>query len=160
MNASNLTGGAILGSAVADGDQLYLFDISSSGAARTKSLTVKEARRGLGVFGYNAQSNAAGNITVTPGDFCGDHLEVITASGSAGTRTCTIADGSSTTRYAGNRASLLFVLPGTAGLIYTVLNTAGDTLFTVQDDGSGDDCRLDLYHNGTKWQTLGHVYPV
>jgi hypothetical protein len=160
MNASNLTGGAIAGSNVADGDQFYLFHVSASGIARTKSLTRKEARRAFGDE-FNAQTWSAGSsLTVTPGDYVQHHLEELTITLSAGSYVLTVADGTSSTRFAGNRTELLLKLPGTAGISIAIKNGAGTTLATVADDGSGDDALVELYHNGTTWKAKRATYPT
>lgn len=152
MNASNLTGGAFLGKNVAVGDQLYLFDVSASGVARTKSLTVAEARRGLGLQTCNAQGWASGALAIIPGTFVNHHVEELTVTLGAGTATLTMTDGDDTSRFAGNQAELVFILPGTSGLIIEVRNTANDLLCTVTDPGSAARRLAKLYHNGTKWK--------
>lgn len=159
-NPSNYPGGNILGINVADGDQLTLFDISSSGSARTKGMTVKETRRGLGLFNGNAQTWSSGALTITPGDFVNHHLEELTITLAAGTYTLTIADGDATKRFDFNRADLLFKLPGTLGLTINIRNSTGDALATVQDDGSGDDYLVELYYRAGKWRALRKTFPL
>jgi len=150
---------AILGADVADADLFYLFDISASGKARSKKLTRKEARRALG-DGYNAQTWAAGSVTLTPADYQGYHLEVITVTLSAGSYDLTVADGTSSTRYADNRVELLIKLPGTSGISIAIKNGAGTTLVTLSDDGSGDDALIELYHDGSVWRAKRATYPT
>lgn len=159
MNATNLTGGNITGANVANDDLLYIFDVSASGVARTKAITRTEARRALG-SGYNAQTWASGALTITPGDYVGQHLEILTVTLSSGAAVLTVADGTSSTRYAGNRCDLLLKLPGTAGISIAVKNGAATTLVTVADDGSGDDALVELYHDGTVWRLLRATYPT
>jgi hypothetical protein len=159
MNPSNLTGGALTGAQVASGDRWYVWDVSASGVARQKYITTTEVRRAL-AEGYNAQTWASGTLTITPGDFVQRHLEVLTVSLSAGAATLTVADGSSLTRFAGNRLELLFLLPATAAIVITILNSNGDTLGLVESDGTGDDALVELYHNGTTWQPLRKTSPL
>lgn len=150
---------AILGSDVADTDLLYLFDVSATGKARSKKLTRKEARRALG-DGFNAQTWAAGNLTLTPADYQNFHLEILTVTLGAGAYTLTVADGTASTRFAGNKVDLLIKLPGTAGIAIAVKNGGGDTLVTIGDDGTGDDAEVSLYHDGTGWRPRRITYPT
>lgn len=159
MNPSNLTGGALAGSDVAAGDRFYIWDVSASGIARQKYITRTEIRRALG-DGYNAQTWASGALTITPGDYVQRHLEVITVTLSAGAATLTVADGTSLTRFSGNRLELLFLLPATAGIVITLVNSTGATLGYVESDGTGDDALVELYHNGTQWQGLRKTAPL
>lgn len=157
-NLSQLT--AITGADLAAGDLFYVFDVSASGVARSKKITRTELRRALGE-GHNAQTWASGaTLTLTPGDYVQRHLEILTISLSAGSYTLTVADGSASTRFAGNLCTVLFKFSGTAGVTVAVQNGAGDTLHTAGDDGTGDDYRVDLYHDGTSWRLLGRQYPV
>lgn len=159
MNATNLTGGNITGANVANDDLLYLFDVSASGVARTKAITRTETRRALG-DGFNAQTWASGSLTLTPGDYVGRHLEILTVTLSAGAAVLTVADGSASTRFSGNRCEILLKLPGTSGISIAVKNGAGSTLVTIADDGTGDDALIELYHNGTSWALLRATYPT
>ncbi len=54
----------------------------------------------------------------------------------------------------------MFRLPATAGVIITIKNTTGDTLYSIETDASGDDALFELYHDGTKWNPLRSTYPV
>jgi hypothetical protein len=150
---------AIAGADVAAGDLLYVFDISASGKARSKKITTAEARRMLG-DGYNAQTWAAGNLAITPGSYVQRHLEILTVTLSAGAATLTATDGTASTRFSGNRLDLLILLPGTAGVVITIVNSTGDTLAIVEDDGSGEDAFVELYHNGTKWKAIRKTLPT
>ena len=105
-------------------------------------------------------THSSASLTITPGDYVQRHLEVITVTLSAGTYTLTLADGIASTRFAGNRIELLIKLPGTSGIIINVTNGAGNIERVVTDDGSGDDCRVELYHNGTSWKLLASQYPA
>lgn len=158
-NGSNLPGGAITGAQVAAGDLFYIWDISATGIARTKSITVAELRRALGE-GYNAQTWASGALTITPGDYVQRHLEILTVTLSAGTYTLTVADGTASTRFGGNRLQILLKLPGTDGIVVNVTNGAGSVEKVVRDDGTGDDHLVELYHNGTSWKLLTSQYPA
>jgi hypothetical protein len=151
---------AITGADVAAGDLFYVFDVSASGKARSKKITRTELRRAL-AEGYNAQTWASGStLTITPGDYVQQHLEVLTITLTAAAYTLTVADGTASTRFAGNRCALLLKFSGTAGVQIAVKNGAAATLHTAEDDGTGDDYRVDLYHDGTSWQLLGRQYPV
>jgi hypothetical protein len=158
MNPSNLTGGTLAGADVADADRFYVWDVSASGIARQKYITRPEKRRALAPT-YNAQTWSSGALTITPGTYVGRHLEILTVSLSAGSFTLTVADGSAATRFAGERLDLLLLLPATAAVIITLANSTGDTLTLIETDGTGDDCLVELYHNGTKWQGLRKTLP-
>lgn len=150
---------AIAGADVAAGDLLYVFDVSASGKARSKKITRTEARRMLG-DGYNAQTWAAGALTITPGDYVQRHLEALTLTLSAGSYVLTVADGTASTRFAGNRCDLLINLPATSGISIAVKNGAATTLVNVESDGVAAACLVELYHDGTNWQALRKTHPT
>lgn len=150
----------LTGAAVADGDIFYVTDVSEATAAnKDKGITRTELRRALAGT-YNAQTWASGALTLTPGTYVGRHLEVITVTLGAGAFTLTVTDGSASTRFSGERLDVLFMLPATAAIVITVVNSTGDTLAYVESDGTGEDCFLELYHNGTKWLGLRKTLPT
>lgn len=110
-----------------------------------------------GANSYNASSNSTGNTTITPTQ--SNHIEVVTFSGTAGTRIL-ILDASA--QLVGNVAKLRLNLPATAAIVVEVRNaTSGGTLlFSITTDGSGDDAYLELYFDGSAWQRLFNVLPV
>lgn len=152
--ARPLTAGSI-----ARNDLFYVADVSETTAAnKDKAILVSELNRALaGTF--NAQTWSAGGLTLTPGAYVGRHLEVLTVSLAAGSYTLTVTDGSASTRFAGERLDILFKMPGTAGISLTVQNSTGDVLAYIDTDGTGDDCLLELFHNGTKWDGLRKTLP-
>lgn len=159
-NLSELT--ALLATEIADGDLLYVFDVSASGVARSKKMTRKEARRAFAARGYNATTNSSGNTTVTPESFIGEHTEEITVSGVARTSVIILTAGDGTTRYAGERLALSLRLQATSAIVLEVRDNAvdGTLLFSLTTDGTGDDALLEFVHNGTAWKPLRATYPT
>lgn len=149
----------LTGANLARNDILLVADVSETTTAnKDKGIIVAELNRALsGTF--NAQTWSAGGLTITPTAYVGKHLEVLTVSLAAGSYTLTVTDGSGSTRFAGERLDIFFKLPATAGIALTVQNSTGDVLAYIDTDGTGDDCLLELFHNGTKWDGLRKTMP-
>lgn len=150
----------ITGANLARNDILLIADVSETAASnKDKGIIVSELNRALSGT-YNAQTWSAGGLTLTPGAYVGRHLEVLSITLAAGSATLTIADGTASTRFAGERLDVLFLMPVTPGISITVQNSTGDVLAYVATDGTGESCFLELYHNGTKWAGLRKTLPT
>jgi hypothetical protein len=110
--------------------------------------------------GFNAQAWDAGSLSVTADANAKKHLEVITVGLAAGAALLTVDDETSISRAPNNRLDIMFRLPVTVGIIITIQNTTGDTLYSIETDASGDDALFELYHDGTKWNPFRSTYPV
>jgi len=102
-------------------------------------------------------TNNSGNSTIVPAS--ANHIEILTLGGVARTSHFAI---STTGRVTGDRLTLLFVNPATAGIEEIVNNgTVGGTqLADYTTDGSGTDpFRMDLYFEIT-WQRLASTVPA
>lgn len=150
----------LAGADVADGDIFYVTDVSESTAAnKDKGIVRSQLRRALAGT-YNAQTWSSGALTITPGTYVGTHLEVLTCTMGAGSYALTLADGTGSTRFAGERLTVLLKLPATSSITITVSNSTGDELVNVATDGTGDDAVVEFYHDGTKWQGLRKSHPL
>ena len=148
----------ILGSAVASGDALPLLDVSASGLGKDAMITAAELRKALST--YAASANSTGDTTITPGVVALQHLEVVTVTGSAGTRKIILA--TSSTPAAGCRCTVRLNLPATASILLDFRNAtdAGTQLTTMETDGSGDDAVAEFYYDGSAWQFLKFNLPA
>lgn len=145
-------------SALAQGDGLSALDVSATGLAKDAVLTIAELVKALSAT--NASANSTGNTTITPHACAVQHTEVLTLTGSAGTRIIILA--TSANPLAGARVSLRLALPATAAIIVEVRNaTSGGTLLaSLETDGSGSAAALDFYYTGSAWALLSAIYPT
>lgn len=148
----------LLGSALVRGDAVPVLDVSATGLGKDAMSTVLELMKALATRG--AQANSTGNSTVTPGACAIQHTEIITLTGSAGTRIIILDVASAPT--AGARCLVRIECPATASILLDFRNgTAGGTqLTTAETDGSGDDMVAEFGGTGTAWEFLRFVSPA
>jgi hypothetical protein len=112
-----------------------------------------------GFVSHHAQSNGGGNMVVTPTSQV--HTEVITITGSAGTRQVVVGAAGLD---AGARIGLKFVLPATAGINLQVYDqaTSGPLLTTVTSDSSGftPTAKANLFFDGANLQRDELIIPA
>jgi hypothetical protein len=120
------------------------------------SITIATTRRS---GSYNAQSNSSGTSTITPVPTSMQHVEMITFSGSAGTRTIVLDTAD---RVAGDMCFLRMTVPATANIVVEVRNsTSGGTLLSqLTTDTSGDDASFTYVYTGSAWTPFTFAYPV
>lgn len=108
---------------------------------------------------YNASTNSAGDTTVTPDGDAIDHTEIVTFSGSAGTRNVLI-DASDLDE--GYHVIVRLALPATAGIVVNIYQdtAAGTLLTTVTTDASGDDLCAEYVFDGTNLKAVRTAYPA
>lgn len=148
----------ILGSALVRGDAVPVLDVSATGLGKDAMATMLELMKALATRG--AHANSTGNSTVTPGACAIQHTEIITLTGSAGTRKIILDVANAPT--AGARCLVRIECPATAGLLLDFRNaTAGGTqLTTAETDGSGDDMVAEFGGTGTAWEFLRFHNPA
>lgn len=138
---------------------LYLDDPSAAAGSKDKAGQVTELRKALS--GYHASaSSATGTTTVTPGVLAMQHLEALTVTGAAGTRTIVL--DTSNTPAAGDRIALRLLLPAVSSILLDIRNgtAAGTQITTLESDGTGSGALMEFYFDGTAWQLLSVVSPV
>lgn len=153
-----ISGSPLTGAEAALADGLYLYDASASGSAKSKGITLGELVKALRTF--NAQANSTGDSTATAGVLSIIHTEVITFSGSAGTRIVALAIPTGLS--AGARLVVRSVLPATAGIVVELRNatTGGTLLATFTTDGATLTAVHEFYFNGTAWALLSSAIPA
>lgn len=109
--------------------------------------------------GYHATANSTGDSTITPSSTSQHHTEVVTISGSAGTRNFAVA---TTGRTAGDTCTVVLALPVTASILVNVRDASatGTVLAAITTDGSGEDCAIDLVYTGTAWVRSRVSFPA
>ena len=145
-------------SVLAQGDGLAALDVSGTGITKDAVLTIAEMVKALSAS--TASANSTGNTTVAPHACALQHTEVITFTGSAGTRIVIIDVAQSP--LSGARAGLRLALPATAAIIIEVRNatSGGSLLASLETDGSGSAATLEFYYNGSAWALLTAIYPT
>lgn len=148
----------LLAAALAQGDALPVLDVSATGIAKDAMATLAELVKALSAT--TASANSTGNTTITPHALGVQHTEIVTLTGSAGTRILILA--TSTSPLAGARVSLRLNLPATAAIVIEVRNaTSGGTLLaSLETDGSGSAAYLEFYYTGSAWALLSTTYPT
>ena len=111
-----------------------------------------------GFTSFEETSNIGGNVLVSPGSQM--HTEVITVTGSAGTRKVVLQDPG---LQPGAHVWLRFGLPATAGIIFQVFNLSllGTQLSTIQtaSDGSLPSALLEYVFDGSNFRALNYTLP-
>lgn len=142
---------ATLGSALKQTHAMVgLLKPEASGISKDSGILWLEIFKALA--GRGTQANAAGNSTVTPGQLCLQHVEIITFSGAADTTRVVVLNNDNIPP----RGGLCFVrclMPATADITVEFRNEAADgTLLTsFLTDDSGDDKVAVFESDGTDW---------
>lgn len=148
----------LTGANLARGDAVPVLDVSGTLLGKDAMITALELMKAL--FTRTASANSSGNTTVTPGACSISHTEIITVTGSGGTRIIILDVASAPT--AGARCLVRLLCPATASILFDFRNaTAGGTqLTTAETDGSGDDMVAEFGGTGTAWEFLRFVSPA